>query len=266
MSLRYAQSLRSVAVLLLLNLSVCQLASAQTPIDPLRRPDEGSGQFEATLTLSYVPSDWSGVSVDSAGTPYVFARYSKGFTAVPGIRYGLTDKLLINLSYDLRYSNVVEKRFYDEDERIVITRHVEGEGELGFDYKLNPDSLRDPTLSLAFNRETTAANISFAQLTDPIVLSESIGLLLDRATGSRTLLFTFGSGFVANSRVDLGASLSHQVSLDLSAPSRTTLSLLVTLLPHAKPDCAITLQSSFSVEERDVKVGFSMILSKRSQV
>ena len=185
---------------------------AQTPIDPLKRPDEAPGEYTWQVGLGYTPSGREGFAVDAFGQPYAYTLLSQEWrlTLVGTIHFGGGWKTGIEISQSI--TTVDELRRYPWDEERLSTTHRGMAYSVFQEWRMDPKNPWDPRVSMSLGHPWKARVAAAASLLrDPMVLVGEIGLRSQQEEPQAWLTLALGAGFVANAWISLSTSGSLAV-------------------------------------------------------
>lgn len=182
------------------------LTWAQTPIDPLKRPDEATGEYTWQLGLGYR------FGVDAFGQPYQFTILSHEWrVSLTGtVHFGGGWKTGIEIAQSATAVDEV-RRYPWGEERLASTER--GMAYSAFqEWRIDPKNPWDPRVSMSLGhpwKGGIGAAASF--LRDPMVLVGEIGLRSQQEEPHAWLTLALGAGFVANAWISLSTSGSLAV-------------------------------------------------------
>jgi hypothetical protein len=207
------------------------------------------GQLRYSLHLGYAPDSLEALGFDPSLGPFRLLRVDQRLSLMGSLSYNLDERLRVSLSLTprlvLRQS---ERRFADQTERR-DEAELSATALMSLGYRLAPESLFDPRLSLGLQYpwalQTTA---SASLLRDPVVLGLSVSLTDPLDTRPSSLSLGLSAGFVAN----------HQISFSLGT------SLVFALGGLEVPGASISLLTSYALEpEAEQEVAVRTTLSLR---
>ena len=190
------------------------VAWAQTPIDPLRRPDEATGEYTWQLGLGYTPSGREGFGVDAFGQPYTYTLLSQEW------RLSLTGTVHFSGGWKMGIAVSQSTTTVDEVRRYPWSEERLSSSERGMAYsafqewRIDPKSPWDPRVSMSLGHPWEGgigAAASF--LRDPMVLVGEIGLRSQEEEPQAWLTLALGAGFVANAWISVSTSGSLAVPM-----------------------------------------------------
>jgi hypothetical protein len=247
--------------ILVLSLALLGSLAWAQPIDPLLRPMQEPGQLRYSLHLGYAPDSLEALGFDPSLGTFRLLRVDQRLSLMGSLSYNLDDRLRASLSLTprlvLRQS---ERRSAGQTERR-DEAELSASASLSLGYRLAPESLFDPRLSLGLHYpwalHTTA---SASLLRDPVVLGLSVSLtdpLDSRAAG---LGLGLSTGFVANNQISfsLGTSLGFSLgALDLPSASISLLTSYA-LEPEAEQEVAVRTTLSLRGAEARLSLGLEL--------
>lgn len=190
------------------------LASAQVPIDPLRRPEEPVGQYTWRLALGYTPSGREGVGVDELGRPYTFTRFSQEWQLTLGGTIQLATGLKTGLEVSEQTTFTQEVRRYPDKEIRLSSSHGAVLYSFFCEYRLDPKNPWDPRASFFLGYPWKGgAGLSLSLLWDPVVLVADISFRGQDEEPWSWFVLGLGAGFVANLWISISASASLAVPI-----------------------------------------------------
>jgi hypothetical protein len=247
--------------ILVLSLALLGSLAWAQPIDPLLRPTQEPGQLRYSFGLSYAPDSLEALGFDPTLGPFRLLRVDQRLSLMGSLSYNLDERVRASLSLTprlvLRQS---ERRFADQTERR-DEADLSATASLGLGYRLAPESLFDPRLSLGLQYpwaiQTTA---SASLLRDPVVLGLSMSLtdpLDSRAAG---LGLGLSTGFVANHQVSfsLGTSLVFALG-GLEAPG-ASISLLTSYALEPEAEQEVAVRTTLSLRGAEARLSFGLEL------
>ncbi len=185
---------------------------AQTPIDPLRRPDEAAGEYTWQLGLGYTPSGREGFGVDAFGQPYGFTLLSHEW------RLSLTGT--VHFGEGWRTGVAVSQSTTTLDE---VRRYPWGEERLSSsergvaysvfqEWRIDPKNPWDPRVSMSLGHPWKGGiGVAASFLRDPMVLVGEVGLRSQEEEPHAWFTLGLGAGFVANAWISVSTSGSLDV-------------------------------------------------------
>jgi len=181
------------------------VAWAQTPIDPLKRPDEAMGQYTWQLGLGYTPSGREGFAVDALGRPYAFTSLSQEWrlSLTGTVHFGGGWKTGVEVSQST--ATVDELRRYPWGEEVRLSRTERAVTYSVFqEWRMDPKNPWDPRVSMSLGHPWKGGVAAAASLLrDPMVLVGEIGLRSQEVEPQAWLTLALGAGFVANAWISL---------------------------------------------------------------
>ena len=185
---------------------------AQTPIDPLKRPDEAPGEFSWQVGLAYIPSGREGFAVDSLGQPYAFTTFREewqlSLTGTVHFGGGWKTGLIISQSTVV----VRELRRYPWGEERLSTTVRKMAYSAFQEWRIDPKSPWDPRVSISLGHPwKTGVAFAASLLRDPMVLVGEIGLRSQEEEPQAWLTLALAAGFVANAWISLSTTGSLAV-------------------------------------------------------
>jgi hypothetical protein len=222
------------------------------------------GQLRYSLHLGYAPDSLEALGFDPTLGPFALVRVDQRLSLMGSLSYNLGERLRASLSLTprlvLRQS---ERRFTDQTERR-DEAELSATASLGLGYRLAPESLFDPRLSLALHYpwalQTTA---SASLLRDPVVLGLSLAYADRLDIRPSSLSLGFSTGFVANERISftLGKSLFWSVG-ELDLPG-IGLSLRTVYLLDQEAQQEVSGGITLGLRGAEAQVTFGLELSGR---
>ena len=188
------------------------IAWAQVPIDPLKRPDEATGEYTWHLGLGYTPSGREGFGVDGLGQPYTYTLLSQEWrlSLTGTVNFGGGWKTGVEISQST--TTVDELRRYPwGEERLSTTRRGMAYA-VRQEWRMDPKNPWDPRVSISLGHPWKAGVVAAASLLrDPMVLVGEIGLRSQEEEPHGWLTLAVGAGFVANAWISISTSGSLAV-------------------------------------------------------
>ncbi len=197
-----------VATLVLLSV----VAWTQTPIDPLKRPDEATGEYTWQLGLAYTPSGREGFGVDAFGQPYTFTLLSHEWrlSLTGTVHFGGGWKTGIAIAQST--TTVDEVRRYPWGEEWISSTRREMAYTVFQEWRMDPKNPWDPRVSMSLGHPWKAGvGVAASFLRDPMVLVGEIGLRSQEEEPHAWFTLALGAGFVANAWISVSTSGSLAV-------------------------------------------------------
>ena len=130
-------------------LCITPAASAQIPIDPLRRLQDVKGAYNYTLGITYTPSSLQGLDFDENSFPYRFNIFNQNTSLSLSGGYSFNEYFGINSSVDWSSSSSRENRDLLDFTRQTLNRSNSSlGGSFGLEYRAAPSSFFDPRFSV----------------------------------------------------------------------------------------------------------------------
>lgn len=195
-------------------LSLSLLTWAQTPIDPLKRPDEATGEYSWRVSLGYTPSGREGVAVNPSGQPYTFTVLTHEWRLglIGTVHFGGGWKTGVEV-YQITTTAHELRRYPWGEERLTTTDRTMAYSVLQ-EWRMDPKHPWDPRVSMALGHPWKAGvAVAGSFLRDPMVLVGEVGLRAREEEPQGWLLLALGAGFVANAWISVSASGSLAVPL-----------------------------------------------------
>jgi len=171
---------------------------AQTPIEPLRRPEEPVGQYTWLLGLGYTPSGQEGMGLDDLGHPYTFTRFSQEWRLILSGTVQMATGLKTGIEISEQTTLTQEIRRYPNDEVRLSSSSRAMSYNLFCEYRLDPKNPWDPRASFSLGHPWQGGiGLSLSLLRDPMVLVADISLCGQREEPWSWLVLGLGAGFVA---------------------------------------------------------------------
>jgi len=232
-------------------LVVCSsiFAFAQTPFQPLQRPDDAAGEYTLQLDFGYAPSGQDGFDVDEFGQPYSYTRFSQErhvgvcgtLVLAGGWKLGLD---LANVSTSTKEL----RKYLDREEDVSSTLH-DFSYSVSYEYRLDDRSTWDPRVSLSFGHPWQGEiEVSGSLVRDPVVLAGSVSMLTQSEEPRNWLLFALGAGFVANASISLSASASVMIPTSGVGLPATTVGLRACYSFDSQSKKEATVHTTLSVQ------------------
>lgn len=197
-----------VAAVLLFSL----LTWAQTPIDPLKRPDEAAGEHTWQLGLGYTPSGREGFGVDAFGQPYTYTLLSQEWrlSLTGTVHFGEGWKTGAAVSHSTTTENEVRRYPWGEER---LSSSERGMAYFAFqEWRVDPKNPWDPRVSMSLGHPWKGGiEVAASLLRDPMVLVGEIGLRSQEEEPQAWLTLALGAGFVANAWISVSISGSLAV-------------------------------------------------------
>ncbi|HAZ28052.1 TPA: hypothetical protein DCY67_05510 [Candidatus Acetothermia bacterium] len=187
-------------------------AWAQTPIAPLRRPDEATGEHTWQLGLGYTPSGREGFGMDTFGQLYTYTLVSQEW------RLSLTGTVHFGGGWKTGFAVSESTTALDEVRRYPWGEERLSSSERGMAYsffhewRIDPRNPWDPRVSMSLGHPWTGGiGVAASLLRDPMVLVGEIGLRSQEEEPQAWLTLALGAGFVANAWISISTSGSLAV-------------------------------------------------------
>lgn len=197
-----------VAALILLSVT----AWAQTPIDPLKRPDEATGEYTWQLGLGYTPSGREGFGVDAFGQPYGFTLLSHEWrlSLTGTVHFGEGWKTGIAVSQSTTTQDEVRRYPWGEER---LSSSERGMAYSVFqEWRIDPKNPWDPRVSMSLGHPWKGGiGVAASFLRDPMVLVGEVGLRSQEEEPHAWFTLGLGAGFVANAWISVSTSGSLAV-------------------------------------------------------
>ncbi len=210
-SLSLGRGVRGIVAALFLFSAV---AWAQTPIDPLKRPDEATGEYTWQLGLGYTPSGREGFGVDGFGQPYAYTLLSQEWrlSLTGAVHFGGGWKTGIEISQSTTILDEVRRYPWGEER---LSSSERGMAYSAFqEWRIDPKNPWDPRVSMSLGHPWKAGVAAAASLLrDPMVLVGEICLRNHEEEPQAWLTLALGAGFVANAWISVSTSGSLAVPL-----------------------------------------------------
>ncbi|MBC7169367.1 hypothetical protein H5T54_00325 [Candidatus Bipolaricaulota bacterium] len=197
-----------VAAVLLFSLATW----AQTPIDPLKRPDEATGEYTWQLGLGYTPSGREGFGVDAFGQPYTFTLLSQEWrlSLIGTVHFGSGWKTGVTVSQST--TTLDEVRRYPWGEARLSSSERKVAYSVFQEWRLDPKNPWDPRVSISLGYPWKGGiGVAVSLLRDPMVLVGEVGLRSQEEEPHAWLILALGAGFVANAWISISISGSLNV-------------------------------------------------------
>lgn len=182
------------------------------PIDPLKRPEEKTGEYTWRVALGYAPSGREGFAVDALGQPYAFTLLSHEWrlSLTGAVHFGGGWKTGVEISQSTTITDEL-RRYPWGEERLSSTQR--GMAYSVFqEWRVDPKNPWDPRVSVSLGYPWKAGVSAAASLLrDPMVLVGEIGLRSQEAEPQAWLTLALGAGFVANAWISASTSGSLAV-------------------------------------------------------
>ncbi|HAX74819.1 MAG TPA: hypothetical protein DCY88_03030 [Cyanobacteria bacterium UBA11372] len=237
-------------------LLICQPALAQTPIDPLRLPEEERGSYIYTFGVNYIPDGREGFDFDREGIPFNFETFNQLINLSVSGSYSFSRNLGISVNVNPNLFIGRQKRdFTDRTETLTETNSDIGAG-LSVEYRPDPGSTLDPRFSIGVAYPWTMTVQGQASLIrDPVIVLASLGYAQPLDSANSSLNLGLGAGFVANERVSFSASANYGIPIGDTNLPVTSLSFRTGYNLDDKGNQDIGLRTTLSMRGGDTRLG-----------
>lgn len=250
--------------LVLAVLAAQALCIAQTPIDPLVRPEETPGDLRWQVGLGYTPRGASGMAWDD-GVPYSFTRLAHGFHLSLGGSVSLAPELSAGLELFDTTFRVYEKRDYPFGTVEVRETTREFGYEAHARWRLDPANPWDPRITLSLGRPwATGLEVQLSFLQDPVVLGLQFGAKTSADDGSTWGSAALGAVFVASRQITLGASASLSVPVGQAGAPAASLGLRVRYALDLEARREVEARANLGLSGEAVWLGLHLVLEGRA--
>jgi len=253
-------------------LCITPAASAQIPIDPLRRLQEVQGAYNYTLGITYTPSSRQGLDfdrdIDDNLVPYRFNTFNQNasFSLTGG--YSFNEYFGINSSIDWAFSSIRENRDFFDLTRQTLNRNDSSlGGSFGLEYRAAPSSFFDPRFSVNIAYPwtiSTQAQISLVR--DPMILLGSVGYSRSLQGTGENISLGIGTGFVANDVISISGSASYAIPTDGVSLPVTALSFRTGYNLDPRGNQEIGLRATLSTSGSDTRIGIGLEFGGRGVI
>ncbi|MCD5408656.1 hypothetical protein LR090_05490 [Candidatus Bipolaricaulota bacterium] len=223
---------------------------AQSPIEPLRRPEEKPGSYSWRVGLGYTPYGASGIGVDEHGAPYEFIRLAHEFRFLLSGTVQISPELKMGVELVDISTAVEEKRTYlHGTEELSFTKEALGYSVF-WEWRMDPRSPWDPRVSLSFGEPwRSGIKASASLLRDPVVLVGELGLHSREEEPPSWFTVALATGFVANAWIRLGVSTGLAVPISGAGLPRGSVGIRMIYALDAKETGAIEVRVSMTTGE-----------------
>ena len=223
-------------------LMVSLSTSAQTPLDTLESFEEEKGDITYTFDLNYVPEN-STIWLEHGNSLFEHPVSENNWEISCRIDYQITRNLKLNLKPELIIykDKIYRDKFQDE----VIEKNNGSEKNIlaGLDYRLNSEHKLEPVLGITYEYpENVGFSISGNYITDPVILFANLGINKNLSNSSYNLDLTYGTGFIANQKINFKLIGSNTFDINNEFENNITSFTLQTgyyLKPEAKEEIAL---------------------------
>lgn len=190
-------------------------AMAETPIDPLVRPDEMAGHYELSVGLSYMPNGEEGLLLTEHG-PLIYTRAQHQLMVPIRLRYFLSTSSSILLSLHPGVFHSSQRESVSGERKKFAETEAAVSGSIGMRYRLAPGHTLDPAMaiSLELPTRTTSLILAASWMRDPVVLSASLSHITKMDTGAQYAGLNLGTGLFLNDKIRFKASAQQSTRLD----------------------------------------------------
>lgn len=212
---------KTLALTALVMITVPVLSPAQTPADPLVRPDETPGKYELTLGLAYVPGGEEGLALSEHG-PVVYTNLQHQVVVPLGLQYFASPSSSIVLTLTPRIVHTIRAEMASGAATTSSQTETSIGGSVGLRRRLAPLHAWDPTLALSLDLpfRTAQLALSVSWLRDPVVLSGSLSYKVAIQPRAHHVAVDLGAGLFLNDKIRARVSAQQSVRLDEPALPR----------------------------------------------